>query len=125
MTKILIIDDSRFARSMIRKAIEALGYEAAEATNGREGLQMVASYQPDAVTVDLLMPELDGIGFLSALRETGKKLPVVVISANIQVDVRRRCEHLGAVFLIKPFKKPELEAALCSHGITMEVGHGT
>lgn len=125
MTKILIIDDSKFARSMIRKVIEALGYETAEATNGREGLQMVASYQPDAVTVDLLMPELDGIGFLSALRETDKKLPVVVISANIQTDVRRRCENLGAVFLIKPFKKSELEAALCSHGITKEVGHGT
>lgn len=125
MTKVLIIDDSKFTRSQIRKALRSLGFDTAEAVNGREALQMVQSFQPDAITLDLLMPELDGMGFLSALRESGSDLPVVVITADIQSDIRKQCKDFGALFLNKPFQGPDLVAALSEHGLVKEVSHGT
>ena len=112
MAKILVIDDSKLSRSMIKKELEKHGHQTAEATNGREGLTMIESYQPEILTVDLLMPEMDGIRLLTTLRIAGNQIPVIVISADIQREVRQRCEALGAIFINKPFKSEELAEAL-------------
>ena len=112
MATFLIVDDSRLARGIIKQMVEALGHEAIEAANGREGLEMAEIHKPDAITIDLLMPELGGLGFLSTLRKAGNRVPVIVISADIQDEVRRQCEELAARFLNKPIKGPDLAAAL-------------
>ena len=103
MAKILVVDDSMFARLNICNLLQAAGHETVEAGNGREGLAMAAAHRPDCILSDLLMPELDGIGFLTALREENLSLPVIVLSADIQETKRRQCLELGATaFLSKP-----------------------
>ena len=91
-----------------------MGHTVLEAGDGREGLRMVDLHQPDIVTVDLLMPEMDGLAFLTTLRASDTHLPVIVISADIQDEPRRECEHLGARFLNKPIKEHDLANALAT-----------
>lgn len=96
MNKILIIDDSLFQRRSIRKILSQRPYEIQEATNGREGLDMLKSYQPDCVILDILMPDMDGLSFLAAAQQQGEKTPIVVLTADIQETTRRECQRLGA-----------------------------
>lgn len=96
MNKILIIDDSLFQRRSIRKILSQCPYEIQEATNGREGLEMLKSYQPDCVILDILMPDMDGLAFLAAAQQQGEKTPIVVLTADIQETTRRECQRLGA-----------------------------
>lgn len=113
MAKVLVIDDSGFQRRWITRALTALGHETVEAGNGLEGLKVAGSERPDCITVDLNMPEMDGIAFLGNLKEGENPIPVIVITANIQDDTRKLCADLGAAaFLNKPFKPDELVQAL-------------
>jgi CheY-like chemotaxis protein len=113
MGLILITDDAAFSRRMIRKAIEEGGHQVIEASNGQEGLDMAASHSPDCIMTDLLMPEMDGFGLLKALGEKGSKIPVIVLSADIQDSARQKCEELGAFMMLKkPPKAPEIQAAI-------------
>ncbi len=110
MSKVLIVDDSAFTRSMLKKLVIEMGHNAVEATNGREGLDAIAIEEPDVVITDLLMPEMDGIGLLEAVKEKKIDVPVVVLSANIQDTVREQCLGLGATeFFNKPPNKEKLQ----------------
>lgn len=111
MAKILVVDDSLFARIRVRDMLREGGYETIEAENGRQGLEQVAAGAPDLVLSDLLMPELDGVAFLAALREQGNTVPVVVLSADIQESKRQQCLSYGAAgFIPKPPQKGALLA---------------
>ncbi|WP_293338550.1 response regulator [Microcoleus sp. CAWBG58] len=113
MGLVLIVDDAAFSRRMIRKAVEEAGHQVIEAANGQEGLDMAASKSPDCMMTDLLMPEMDGFALLKALREKGSKIPVIVLSADIQDSARQKCEELGAFMMLKkPPKGPEIQAAI-------------
>ncbi|MCD6160947.1 MAG: response regulator [candidate division Zixibacteria bacterium] len=112
MAIILVIDDSKMSRNMIIKAVRALGHETLEAENGQIGLEMLMKHKPDVVTVDMLMPVMNGIEFLSAIRKDNNQTPVIVITADIQEETRRECEEFDVHFLNKPFKEQELIAAL-------------
>lgn len=113
MALILIVDDSSFQRSVIRNLIHAAGHETEEAENGRAGLEQVAARKPDCILTDLLMPELGGLELLETLREQGTAIPVIIITANIQGSVRRRCLELGAAAVVnKPVSQEELLPAL-------------
>lgn len=113
MGLILITDDAAFSRRMIRKAVQEGGHEAIEAGNGLECLEMLANNSPDCIISDLLMPEMDGFSLLQALRDQGVKIPVIVLSADIQDSARQQCESLGAFMMLKkPPKAPEIIDAL-------------
>ncbi|MEC4818087.1 MAG: response regulator [Scytonema sp. PMC 1069.18] len=113
MALILIVDDAAFTRRMIRKALVAVGHETLEASHGKEGLDMVKNHNPDCIFIDLLMPIMDGFAVLEALRDRKSKIPVFVISADIQEGVRQRCLELGASgFINKPPKEEELHQTL-------------
>ena len=113
MAKVLVVDDSLFTRLNICKMLHEAGHETIEAANGQEGLIKVSSDKPDVILSDLLMPELDGIGFLNALRENNIDLPVVIISADIQATKRQQCLTLGtAAFVNKPPRKQEIQAVI-------------
>ncbi|GAK51502.1 response regulator receiver protein [Candidatus Moduliflexus flocculans] len=96
MRKILIIDDSLYQRRSIRKILSQKPYEIQEATNGREGLEMLKSYQPDCVILDILMPDMDGLAFLATTQKQGETTPIIVLTADIQETTRRECQRLGA-----------------------------
>jgi CheY-like chemotaxis protein len=109
MPKILVVDDSLFARMNICDMLKDAGYECLQAQNGREGLELAVTAGPDCVLSDLLMPELDGIGLLKALRDQGLTVPVIVLSADIQETKRAQCVSLGtAGFLSKPPRKNDI-----------------
>ncbi|BAY60521.1 response regulator [Calothrix sp. FACHB-1219] len=113
MTLVLIIDDAAFSRRMIRKFLQVDGYEILEATNGREGLEMVHKHQPNCVLADILMPDMNGFEFLQALQDEQLKIPTIIISADIQEGSRHQSYQLGAVnFINKPPKETELRAAV-------------
>jgi CheY-like chemotaxis protein len=122
VSRILVVDDSIFARLNICNMLKAAGYETAEATNGREALELAEAFQPDCVLSDLLMPELDGIGFLNALRERRIRLPVIVLTADIQETKKQQCFELGAIaFVSKPPQKRDL-LELLDRILCQEVG---
>jgi CheY-like chemotaxis protein len=79
------------------------GHETVEAADGRAGLVRAQQERPDCILTDLLMPEMDGITLLAALRELGSTLPIIVLTADIQESKRKQCQELGAAgFLPKP-----------------------
>jgi len=113
MPTILIIDDSSFQRTIIKKTLKKDNYTCIEADNGRLGLEMAERESPDVIIVDLLMPDLDGIEFLKAIREKSITIPVIVLTSDIQDTTRDLCLKLGArSFLNKPLRQEELVPAI-------------
>lgn len=113
MARILIVDDSMFQRKAMRNLVVEYGHDAILAENGAIGLRMLEEETPDAVILDLVMPVLDGIGFLESVREQDCATPILVVSADVQDCVREQCMDLGARgFLNKPMRGDELNEAL-------------
>ncbi len=109
MTKILIVDDSQFQRNRIKRALKQEGYVLLEGKDGHEALEMSATHAPDCMLLDLLMPNMDGIEALMALRERSIEVPVIVLTADIQDSTRERCLELGVAAIIsKPYNRDEL-----------------
>lgn len=107
MAKILVVDDSVFQRRSIRKILDIDGHDIQEASNGRQGLEMLATFTPDCILLDILMPDMNGLSFLRALQKQGTTIPVVVLTADIQDTTSQECLNLGAKEVIH---KPLLPA---------------
>ena len=113
MSKVLVIDDSNFQRKNICKMLNDLGYETVIAENGQAGLDTAAATSPDCIITDLLMPVMDGMDFLESFREKNTTTPVIVLTADIQGETRKKCVALGATaFICKPVRSEELAATL-------------
>ena len=113
MARILIIEDSSYQRAKICRILETETHEVLQATNGREGLQMILKNTPDCIFLDLIMPEIGGLEVLQNLRDWGLSIPVIVLTADIQETTRRHCLELGATaFVNKPAQETEFRAAL-------------
>lgn len=109
MATILVVDDSRFARVTICKILQDAGYQTLEAGDGLQGLATATDERPDCIFSDMLMPNMDGIAFITALRERQIGLPVAVLTADIQESRRQQCLTLGVRhFLQKPPRKADL-----------------
>ena len=96
----------------VRKALTHAGHEVLEADNGEEGLRLIEAHAPDLVLLDLNMPGMDGFEVLQALRsrETGRSLPVIVLTGLGDEESARRSFQFGATdFLVKPFSPPQLD----------------
>ena len=89
---LLIVEDDDTSRSVLRAAVERIGWSATEAANGRIALERLQSARPDAITLDLMMPEMDGFEFLVELRKRPewREIPVIVVSAMELTDADRR-----------------------------------
>ena len=100
MTSILVVEDSWLTRRVICKILRAEGYETWEASSGPEALELLETQTPNCMLLDLLMPDMEGREVLQALRERGIKVPVIVITADIQSTTREECMELGALTVI-------------------------
>jgi CheY-like chemotaxis protein len=92
-SRILIVEDDKSTRDMMKRMLKKEGWTPVEASNGRVALERVAQKMPAVILLDLMMPEMDGFAFLSALRERedGKNVPVIVVSAlELSNEDRRR-----------------------------------
>jgi CheY-like chemotaxis protein len=113
MASVLIVDDSRFARRALRSVVEQLGYVADEAASGAETLRKYAEKHYDVVTLDLVMPDMDGLEVLSKLREIDPNVRVIVATADIQDATRAQVLGAGGRALVnKPIKEQDLQRAL-------------
>ena len=109
MAKILIIDDSRFARLKLSENIKEGGFDISEAADGEEGFKRVLEEKPDIIICDLLMPVMDGFGFLDLLKREGLNIPVLILTSDIQNKTREKALEKGAIGLInKPPKYTEV-----------------
>ena len=113
MAKILVIDDDAHDRSLIGAVLEERGYEVILAENGRTGLMLCHRQHPDAVVLDLRMPELDGRSVLQQFRTLDPTLPVVVFSGEGTDEVEQDVLNRGATaFIQKAFSLDQLGLAL-------------
>lgn len=105
--KILIIDDEEAIREVIRVTLETLsGWEAGTARSGKEGVAMAAVDPPDAILLDVMMPEMDGPRTLMELQSNPatQNIPVLFLTAKVQGADIRKLQTLGAKAVIaKPF----------------------
>ncbi|KKP69312.1 two-component system response regulator [candidate division CPR3 bacterium GWF2_35_18] len=103
MAKILIADDSAFMRTVLKNILMKAGFNTIlEAKDGLEAVEKYESENPDILLLDIIMPNLDGLGVLQKLRF--KKANVIVVSAVGQEKMVNEAKSLGAIdFIIKPF----------------------
>lgn len=116
MKKVLIVDDAAFMRVSIKNMLSKNGYEVAgEAENGKVAIQKYQELNPDIVTMDITMPEMDGLDSLKAILAIQPNAHVVMISAMGQESMVREAVLSGAKgFIVKPFKEDVLVSALAS-----------
>lgn len=110
MAKILIIDDELKLRETIRELLSFTGYDVIEAQNGQEGLQKVKEFLPDLIMCDVMMPVLDGYGFLEAhLLSDCSHIPVIFATAKVPYSHQEKAFALGVKgYFRKPFIFKEL-----------------
>lgn len=112
---VLTVDDSPSIRRMIAMTLEEAGYAVIEAVDGRDGLDKALSQPVDAIITDQNMPNLDGLGFIRALRQhpQGKGVPVVVLSTDSAEDLKAQAREAGALgWMVKPFTQDKLLAVI-------------
>ena len=108
---ILIIEDDASVRSLLEKALGAKGYQVQSAVDGLDGLTMLERTRPDLIIVDVMMPRLDGMTFVKAIKshETTKPVPVIFLTANNDPKSMIAGINLGAKhYITKPFQLDEL-----------------
>ena len=114
--RILIVDDSRIMRQIIRRALSQAGFtdiDIAEAANGLEALNDFRQQRPDLILSDWNMPKMDGMGLLQAIRGEDPNIPFGFITAQSTAALRESARYYGAHFLIsKPFTSETLGAAV-------------
>jgi len=112
MKKILIIDDDRALRQTLAAALETEGYGVAEAGDGREGLNKALQGNYDLVVLDIVMPTLGGLEVCRKLRESGRQIPVIILSGKKKKEVDKvlGLELGGDDYLTKPFGPNEFIA---------------
>ncbi|MBS5979250.1 response regulator [Dysgonomonas sp. Marseille-Q5470] len=109
---ILIVDDETQIRRLLEITLSASGYKTIEASTGKEGLQMAASYQPSLIILDLGLPDIDGIDVLKNLREWFYK-PIIILSVrNSEEDIVHALDKGANDYLTKPFRTGELLARI-------------
>ncbi|CAL9535457.1 response regulator [Streptomyces sp. enrichment culture] len=108
--RVLVVDDNRVIRQLIRVNLELEGFEVVTAADGAECLEVVHKFQPDVITLDVVMPRLDGLRTAALLRadERTRHLPVAIISGCDQDEVAKGLEAGVDAFLPKPFEPTQL-----------------
>jgi CheY-like chemotaxis protein len=110
---VLLIDDSRLSRMMIRKELSSLDLDIREAGGGREGLDLYKEKKADIVFLDLTMPEMDGFETLENLLKIDPDAKVIILTADVQTGSTEKAMDLGAVRVMhKPSKIEEFESAI-------------
>jgi two-component system response regulator MprA len=111
--KVLVVDDEPAVREALERALRLEGYDVDAAPDGREAIRRLIATRPDAVLLDVLMPELDGLEVCRRMRDTGDRTPVLMLTARDALDDRVAGLDAGADdYLVKPFALDELLARL-------------
>jgi len=110
---VLVVDDEAAIRDSLHMILEYEGYRVEEAASGSQALTKVGERAPDAVVLDIKMPEMDGLEFLKALRERGYEMPVLMISGHADVATAVEATRRGAFdFFEKPLQRERVLLSL-------------
>ncbi len=114
--RILLIDDEETIQEVVQVGIEIeAGWQVAIASSGSEGINLAQSQQPDAILLDVMMPDMDGISTLSNLKANDKTraIPVIFLTAKTQATEKDQLQSLGVVDVItKPFNSMTLASQI-------------
>ena len=111
--RLLVVDDDRALREVLRRALTLGGYDVRLAENGAGALGEIAGGVPDAVVLDIGLPDIDGLEVCRLLRREGNRVPVLMLTARDAVADRIDGLDAGADdYLVKPFDNDELKARL-------------
>jgi two-component system response regulator MprA len=111
--RILVVDDDRAVREALRRALTLGGYEVQTAEGGAQGIELVVQGMPDAVVLDVGMPDIDGLEVCRRLRLLENRVPILILTARDAVSDRIDGLDAGADdYLVKPFDVDELKARL-------------
>ena len=113
--RVLVVDDSSVVRELIAVNLEMEGLEVVRCVDGLEALERVAEQRPDAITLDVMMPRLDGFAVVERLRgdRSTADIPIVIVTGRASAADLARGEALGVdAYLTKPFEPSELVATV-------------
>jgi two-component system response regulator MprA len=109
--RVLVIEDDDSVRAAVRRALLLGGYEVLQASSGEEGLLAAGGEVPDAIILDLGLPDIDGMEVCRTLRAAGNRTPILMLTARAAVDDRVDGLDAGADdYLVKPYDVRELQA---------------
>ncbi len=108
-----MVDDDRAVRDALRRVLTLAGYDVETAEGGAEAIEAVVRSVPDAVVLDVGMPGIDGLEVCERLRRLGNRVPILMLTARVEVSDRIAGLDAGADdYLVKPFDNDELKARL-------------
>ncbi len=114
--RILVIDDEEDIQEVVQLCLKTVGgYEVLTASSGQEGLAKAEAEQPDAILLDVMMPDLDGVATFQELQANTatRHIPVILLTAKVQAADQRRFAELGVVGMIsKPFNPLNLTSQI-------------
>jgi two-component system response regulator MprA len=111
--RVLVVDDDRAVREALRRVLTLAGYEVKSADGGTEAIEAVVQAVPDAVVLDVGMPDVDGLEVCERLRMLGNRVPILMLTARVEISDRVAGLDAGADdYLVKPFDVDELKARL-------------
>lgn len=111
---ILIVDDSKTIRKIMKTQFEELGHQViAEAGNGNEAIELFFKHSPDLITMDIQMPDMNGLEAITKIKKVNKKAKVIMITAHGQKDLVTGTIAKGANdYILKPITKDKLETSI-------------
>ncbi|HBT95402.1 MAG TPA: DNA-binding response regulator [Coriobacteriia bacterium] len=116
MTKIMLIDDDESLQVLIGQIAERDGYAYCCASNGIDGLTMLRDERPDFLILDVMLPDTNGFEICKTIREEGRKVPILFLSAKGDiVDKSIGFKAGGDDYLVKPFQPEELSLRVHAH----------
>ena len=114
--KVLLVDDAAFMRMKLKQVLSELGHEViGEGTNGAEGVALYERLRPDVVTMDITMPEMNGVEAVGKIREIDPKAVIIMVSAMGQQGIVIDAVNAGAKdFIVKPFDPERIKKVMDS-----------
>jgi len=113
LMNLLVVEDDPVLGKALQRGLNEAGHQCEWVRNGRKGLEEARSQRFDAVVLDLMLPDLDGVEIMKSLRNEGIRTPVLMLTAMGSVEDRVKGLKAGADdYLVKPFAFPELTARL-------------
>ncbi len=108
--KVLLVDDAKFMRMMLMNILKPKGYEiVGEARDGLEAIEMYRKYKPDLVTMDIVMPHMDGIEAVRRITAEDSNAKIIMVTAIGQESKVKEAIEAGAKgYIVKPFQAPQV-----------------
>ena len=109
MFRILVVDDEANTRKLRAAVLKQYGYEPILASDGKEALDVLERYQVDLILLDIVMPNMDGFEFTELLRSSGMSIPIIMLSAKITTEDKKKGFRLGTDdYMTKPIDEEEM-----------------